>query len=110
MGGGGGGGVFPPPPPPPHVLVPKNTLTDVIDNTCDISDLSLRAHIFSPRTTQQLPKKYNEAGTPLTTATDALSEIDYRHTSATTNSRQLRTNWTNYEKTTIGPSFGASIP
>jgi len=48
-GGGGGGGI-------------------VFDNTCDIS--YFRAHIFCPRTTQQLPKKYNEAG-PL--PTDALS-------------------------------------
>ena len=33
----------------PHVLVPKNTFTDVCDNTRDICDL--KAHIFCPQTT-----------------------------------------------------------
>ena len=53
--GGGGGGGAPPPPPVPHVLVPKNTFTDVFDNTRDI---------FCPQTTQELPKKHDEAGSP----------------------------------------------
>ena len=43
-------------------LVPKNTFTDVFDNTCDISDF--RGQIFCPQTTQQQPKKHNEAGPP----------------------------------------------
>ena len=47
---------------PPHVLVPKNTFTDVFDNTCDISDF--RAHIFRSQATHELPKKHNEAGRP----------------------------------------------
>ena len=42
------------------VLEPKNTLTDVFDNTLDISDF--RAHIFCLQTTQGPPKKHNEAG------------------------------------------------
>ena len=70
----GGGGQL----PPPHVLVPKNTFTDVFDNTCDISDF--RAHIFRPQTTQELPKKQNEAGPPEQRPTDALSQIYYGHT------------------------------
>ena len=48
LGKGGGGAV-------PHVLVPKNTFTDVFDNTRDI---------FCPQTTQELPKKHDEAGSP----------------------------------------------
>ena len=60
--------------PPPHVLVPKNTIADVFDNNFDIS-----AHIFCPQTTQELPKKHNEEGTPEQQPTDALSQIDYGH-------------------------------
>ena len=45
------------PPPPPHVLVPKNTFTDVFYNTCDIGDF--RAHIFCPQTKA---KEHQEAG------------------------------------------------
>ena len=40
----------------------KNTFTDVVDITCDISDF--RAHIFCPKKTQKLPKKHHEAGPP----------------------------------------------
>ena len=36
------------------------------------------AHIFCPQTTQELPKKYSEAGPP--EQSDALSQIDYGHT------------------------------
>ena len=49
---GGGGRV-------PHVLVPKDTLPDVFDNTRDISDFGAR--IFCPQTTQELPKKHTVA-------------------------------------------------
>ena len=62
----------------PHVLVPKNTFSDVFDNTCDSSDF--RAHIFCPQTTQELPKKHNEARPPEQLPTDELSQIDYGHT------------------------------
>ena len=58
----------------PRVLVPKNTFTNVFNNTCDISDFI--AHIFCPRTTQELPKKHNEAGTPEQLPTDALAQIN----------------------------------
>ena len=70
IGGGvrGGGG-------DPHVLVPKNTFTDVFDNTCDSSDF--RAHIFRSQTTQELPKKHNEAGPPEQLP---MSQIYYGHT------------------------------
>ena len=61
-----------------HVLVPKNTFTDVFDNTCDISDF--RAHNFCPQMTQELPKKHKEAGLSEQLPTDALSQIDYGHT------------------------------
>ena len=54
MGGGGGGGGR-----VPHVLVPKDTLPDVFDNTRDISDFGAR--IFCPQTTQELPKKHTVA-------------------------------------------------
>ena len=52
---------------------------DVFDNTCDICDFG--AHIFCPQTTQELPKKHNEAGSPEVNdlPTDALSQIDYGH-------------------------------
>ena len=62
-----------------HVLVPRNTFTDVFDNACDICDF--RAHIFCPQTTQELPKKRDEAGSPEDNdlPTDALSQIDYGH-------------------------------
>ena len=46
--GKGGGAV-------PHVLVPKNTFTDVFNNTRDI---------FCPQTTQERPNKHDEAGSP----------------------------------------------
>ena len=62
------------PPPPLHVLVPKNTIADVFDNNFDMS-----AHIFCPQTTQEFPKKHNEAGTPEQQPTDALSQINYGH-------------------------------
>ena len=84
IGGGVGGqeGAFAPqtkigghpPPPPLHVLVPKNAIADVFDNNFDIS-----AHIFCLQTTQEFPKKHNEAGTPEQQPTDALSQIDYGH-------------------------------
>ena len=51
---------------------------DVFDNTCDISDF--RAHFFCPQTTQELPKKHNEAGPPEQLPTDEFSQIDYRRT------------------------------
>ena len=54
----------------------QNTLTDVFDNTCDISDS--RAHIFCPQTIQELPKKHLEAGLSKQLPTDALSQIDYK--------------------------------
>ena len=54
------------------------TLTDVFDVTSSIRDF--RAHIFSPQTTQELPKKHHEAGPPERLPTDALSQIDYGHT------------------------------
>ena len=65
-GGEVGGQRYPKPPQtknwegqsPPR-FEPKNTFTDVFDNTCDIS--YFKAHIFCPQTTQELPKKHNEA-------------------------------------------------
>ena len=62
-----------------HVLVPKNTFIDVFENTCDMCDFW--AHIFCPQTTQELPKKHDEAGSPEDNdlPTDALSQIDYGH-------------------------------
>ena len=39
--------------------MPKDTLTDVFDNTCDISDFGAR--IVCPQTTQELPKKHTVA-------------------------------------------------
>ena len=56
----------------PHVLLPKNTFTEVLHNTCDISDF--RAHIFCPQTTQELPKHY-EAGPPEQLTTDPLDTV-----------------------------------
>ena len=53
-------------------MKPKNTFTDVFDNTCDIGDF--RAHIFCPQTTQELPKKNHEAGAPEQLLTNALNE------------------------------------
>ena len=64
--------------PPPYILVPKNTLTVVFDNTCDSGDFT--AHIFCSQTTQELPKKHNEAGPSGQLPTDVLSQIDYEHT------------------------------
>ena len=61
-----------------YVLVPQNSLTDVFDNTCGMSDF--RAHIFCPQTTQKLPKKHNEAGRPEQLPADALSQTDDGHT------------------------------
>ena len=58
----------------PHVLKPKNTFTEVFNNTCDISDF--RAHIFCPQTTQELPKKqHHEAGPPEQLITDTLDTV-----------------------------------
>ena len=67
-----------PHPPVPNVLVPKNPLKDVFDNTFDIGDF--RAHIFCPQTTQELAEKHHEAGRPEQLPTDTLSQIDYGHT------------------------------
>ena len=76
---GAGGYVVPPNRnAPPYILVPKNTFTVVFDNTCDIGDFT--AHIFCSQTTQELPKKHNEAGLSEQLPTDALSQIDYEHT------------------------------
>ena len=36
--------------------------------------------IFCPQKTEELPKKHNEAGPPEQLLTDALSQIDYKHT------------------------------
>ena len=70
------------PPPPPFKqkigVEPENTFTDVFDNTCDIGDF--KAHIFYQQTTQELPKKHHEAGSPEQLPTNALSQIDYGHT------------------------------
>ena len=52
--------------------MPKNTFTDVFDNTCDISAYFLPSD--NSRTTG-LPKKHNEQ-----LPTDALSQIDHGHT------------------------------
>ena len=52
------------PPPPP--------------GTCDIG--YFREQRLCPQTTQELPGKHNEAGTPEHLPTDALSQIDYGHT------------------------------
>ena len=60
-----------------EVLVPKNTFTDVFDNTSDISAYFLPSD--NSRTTG-LPKKHNEAGPPEQLPTDALSQIDNGHT------------------------------
>ena len=57
----------------PSRLVRKNTFTEVLHNTCDISDL--KAHIFSPQTTQELPKKHHEAGPPKQLTTDTLDTV-----------------------------------
>ena len=50
----------PPPPPQTNIFVPQNTFTDVFDITCDIGNF--RTYIFCPKTTQELPKKHQEAG------------------------------------------------
>ena len=55
-----------------------NPFTDVFDNTSDLGDF--RAHIFCHQTTQERRKTHNEAGPPEQLSTDALSQIDYRHT------------------------------
>ena len=47
----------------------------VFDITCGIGDL--RTYIFSPPTTQELPKKHHEAGSSKQLPTYALSQIDY---------------------------------
>ena len=54
------------------------TLTDVFEVTCGIGDF--RAQIFYSQTTPELPKKQREAGPPEQLPTDALLQIDYRHT------------------------------
>ena len=43
-----------------HILVPKNTFMDVFDISCDMGDI--RAHIFCPQMTQELPKKHYDRG------------------------------------------------
>ena len=46
----------PTPPPTPHVLVSKNTFTDVIDNTCDMHQRLQSAHFLpsdDSRTTKE---------------------------------------------------------
>ena len=45
-----------------------------LTNTDDIDDL--RAHIFCPQKTEEIPKKHNEAGPPKQLPTDALSQIE----------------------------------
>ena len=50
----------------------------VFNVTSSIRDF--RAHIFYPRTSQELPKMHHEAGPPEQLPTDALSQIDYGHT------------------------------
>ena len=40
----------------------------------------IRAHIFCPQTTQELPKKHHDARMPEQLTTNALSQINYRHT------------------------------
>ena len=64
--------------PPPYILVPNNTFMVVFDITYDIGDFTV--HIFCSQTTQELPKKHNEAGAPEQLPTDALSQINYKHT------------------------------
>ena len=49
-----------------------------LTNIDDIDDF--RAHIFCLQKTEEIPKKHNEAGPPEQLPTDALSQIDYRHT------------------------------
>ena len=57
----------------------EQILTGAFDVTSCIRDF--RAHIFSPQTAQELPKKHHEEGPPEQLPTDALSQIDYGHTS-----------------------------
>ncbi|CAH3196077.1 unnamed protein product, partial [Porites evermanni] len=40
----------------------------------------IRAHIFCPQTTQELPKKHHDTRMPEQLTTNALSQINYRHT------------------------------
>ena len=42
--------------------------------------LVIRAHIFCPQTTQELPKKHHDARMPEQLTTNVLSQINYRHT------------------------------
>ena len=42
--------------------------------------LVIRAHIFCSQTTQELPKKHHDARMPEQLTTNALSQINYRHT------------------------------
>ena len=51
------------------------TLMDVFDVTSSIRNF--RAHIFCPRTIQELPENYHKVGPPEQWPTDALSQIDY---------------------------------
>ena len=48
------------------------------DITCGID--GTRVHIFYPQTTQELPQKHHEAGLPEQLPNDALSQIDFGHT------------------------------
>ena len=63
----------------PHILLREENFKDKLDNICDIGNF--RAHIFCPQATQELPKKHCEAEPPERLPTDALSQIDYGHTS-----------------------------
>ena len=56
-----------------HVLVPKNTFTEVFDNTGDMGDF--RAHIFCRQTTQELPKKQHHEAGPEQLTTDLLDTV-----------------------------------
>ena len=82
------------PPPPPHVLVPKNTFTDVFYNTCDIGDF--RAHIFCPQTKA---KEHQEAGAPeqlppdVQSIKDTLDNAKIAKRFACANEQRKRTFW-----------------
>ena len=61
--------------PPPLHFGAKNITSDI---TVGIGDI--RVHIFCPQMTQELPKKHHKAGPREQLPTDALSQIDCRHT------------------------------
>ena len=56
-----------------HVLVPKNSFTEVFDNTGDMGDF--REHIFCRQTTQELPKKQHHEAGPEQLTTDLLDTV-----------------------------------